>query len=105
MLRITESNTKYRKRDKKVCYIDPVNQHLADARQSALGYKDEVPITSEKVLIHLRKEFHPRIRALLRNHKDLWSGQLGHIHGTSHQIDLVPETRTFKSGPYRAGPK
>lgn len=46
MLGITESDTKYRKRENPVRYIDTANQHLTDAIPATLGDKDEVPVTS-----------------------------------------------------------
>lgn len=52
--------------------IGTVDKHLADARLAVLGDKDKVPITSEKEEIQASKDFHPRIRPLLRKHENLW---------------------------------
>lgn len=35
----------------------------------------------------------------------MWSGQFGAINVTSHPIDFIPRTRTFKFASYRAGSK
>lgn len=103
MIVITEYDTKYRKSDKIVRDIDNVNQHLAVARLATIGDKDEVPITSENVEIYVLKEFHPRIRALLQKNGHQWCGNLGHIHATTHRINLVSGVKQFKAAPYRAG--
>lgn len=66
MLWIT--TTWYKKREKNVGHVYIVNQHLADARLAALGNQDEEPISSENVEIQAPKEYHSRIRALLRKH-------------------------------------
>lgn len=55
--------------------------------------------------LHTPKEFHPRIRALLRKHEHLLSGKLGHTHPTTQRTDLVLGAKWVKSEPYRAGPK
>lgn len=59
----------------------------------------------QKVEIHAPKEFNPPIFALLRKHEHVWPEQKGHIHATTHRIDLAPGARLFKFVPYRAGPK
>lgn len=71
MLGISDSDTKYRKRDKNVHNIDIVNEHLADTRLSALGDKEEVPITSENGDFHAPKELHPCFCALLQQKENL----------------------------------
>lgn len=58
MIGMTESHTKYHKRDKNVRYIDTVNKHLGDARLAVWGEKHEVPISSEIVELYAPKEFH-----------------------------------------------
>lgn len=105
MLGITKSDMEYRKLDKNVGDIDNVSQHLADAILAALGDKDEVHITSENVELHPPKEFHPGICTLLPKHEHIWNEKPGHIHATTHRIDLLPEARPFKPTPYRAGSK
>lgn len=59
MLGITESDTKYRKRDKNIRDIDTVNQNLADERLAALGDENDVPITSGNVEVHTLKNSTP----------------------------------------------
>lgn len=49
MLVITESDTKYQKRDKNVHDFSKVNNHLTNARLAALETQDEVPTTCENV--------------------------------------------------------
>lgn len=66
MLGITEPNTKYRKRDKNVSDVRTVNNHLGGARLAALGAQDEVHTIAENVEIHIPKEYHHRIHALIR---------------------------------------
>lgn len=46
MLGIVESNKKYRKRDHSANDINLINQHLAGAREAALGEQEEEPITA-----------------------------------------------------------
>lgn len=99
------STTTYTKRDKNVRDVDTVNKHLADARLATLGNQEEITITSENVEIHAPKEYHPRVRALLHKHEDLWSGELRNPHGTNLRIDLIPGTTPFKYAPYGAGQK
>ena len=33
----------------------------------------------------------------------MWDGQLGLMSSAAHEIDLVPDTKPFRSVPYRAG--
>lgn len=35
----------------------------------------------------------------------LRDGHLGEINITEHRVDLLPDSKTIKSAPYRAGPK
>jgi hypothetical protein len=35
----------------------------------------------------------------------MWDGHLGHVHYTSHRIDLVPGAKRIHAQPYRAGPR
>lgn len=63
------TTTMYTKRCKNVCDTDPVNKHLGNERIAELGTQDEEPITSENVEIHAAKEYHPRIRTLLRKYE------------------------------------
>lgn len=64
MLRITESHTKYRKREKNVQDVDTVNKHIAGLRLPSLGTDDEIPTTSENVKTHALKENHSHILSL-----------------------------------------
>lgn len=56
---------------KNVRDVDNVNQHLVDTRVATLGNLDEEPITSENVEIHSPKEYHPRVRTLLRKNEEI----------------------------------
>lgn len=66
MLEITESDTKYKKTDKKVREFDTVCKNLFVARPGALETQDELPTIWENVEIHAPNEFYPGIRTLLR---------------------------------------
>ena len=46
-----------------------------------------------------------RILKMLAPHKDMWSGYLGKIRATEHNIDLKSNTRPLHQHPYRAGPE
>jgi hypothetical protein len=35
----------------------------------------------------------------------MWDGHLGHVHSTSHRIDLVSGAKPIHAQPYRAGPR
>jgi len=49
---------------------------------------------------------HERIRAVLRRHEAMWSGQaLGAIKATRHHIELTPGAKPVRVPPRRAGPK
>ena len=49
------------------------------------------------------EEKRARILEMLAPHKDMWSGDLGKIRATEHDIDLKPNTRPIHQQPYRAG--
>lgn len=49
MLGITKLDTKYRKRDKTLRYVDNVKKKPTEARLAALRTQDEVPTASENV--------------------------------------------------------
>lgn len=55
--------------------------------------------------IYHTQTFHQRIRALLREHENPWSGKRGHIHATTESRDLVTAARPFQSGLFLDGPK
>jgi hypothetical protein len=38
-------------------------------------------------------------------HRSMWSGRLGQVQSTNHQIDLIPGQNPVHCQPYRAGPR
>lgn len=42
---------------------------------------------------------------MLKEHKRIWSGELGYITNTEHRIGLIPSARQFNSLLYRGSPK
>jgi hypothetical protein len=44
-----------------------------------------------------------RVFQILGKHRSMWDGRLGHVHSTSHHIDLVPGAKPVHARPYRAG--
>ena len=94
----------FRKREQSAKDPALINKHLADLRESHME-KDETPVTAEDVPLDVDEKYHPAIRGMLKKHEDMWLGKLGNINVTEHAIDLIPGARSFKSPPYRAGPK
>ena len=45
----------------------------------------------------------PKIIAILAKYEQMWNGELGEIHATTHRIQLKPETTPIRQPPYRAG--
>ena len=61
---------------------------------------------SELFLTHITDEkVKARILNMLAPYKDMWSGDLGKIRATEHNIDLKPDTRPLHQHPHRAGPE
>ena len=61
---------------------------------------------SELFLTHITDEkVKARILNMLAPYKDMWSGDLGKIRATEHNIDLKPDSRPLHQHPYRAGPE
>jgi transposase InsO family protein len=54
---------------------------------------------------HLTVEQRESILQMLAKHRSMWNGRLGHVHSTSHRIDLLPGSRPVHCQPYRAGPR
>ena len=106
-LGIVDDTQHYRKRDISTKDVDVINRHLADAREaSEFGKRaDETEITVDNIALGVDNKHHDSIRKMLRKHEEMWTGELGTIHVTEHNIDLIPDARPFKSAPYRAGPK
>ena len=68
--------------------------------------QDEKPVKAADIpMLDVNEEYHERIRAMLAQHEDMWSGKLGGIQVLRHRIDLVKGARLFKAHPFRAGPK
>jgi len=47
----------------------------------------------------------PQALALLEKHRALWSGHLGSIKATEHQIELKPGSKPVRLNPFRTGPR
>ena len=105
MLGIADANTKYRKRDHNARDVNLINKNLAEAREAALKENDKVPVTAATVELSLTEGKEDKIRAMLKQHEELWSRKLGEISATKHSIRLIEGARPSKSAPYRAGPK
>ncbi len=96
---------RYRKRNADARDETVINNNLRDLRSSHMG-EDEKPVTADDIdLSGVDKSYHQRIRAMLRKHESMWSGQLGEITVTEHHIDLKPDARPHKAQPRRAGLK
>jgi hypothetical protein len=54
-------------------------------------------------LNHLTLHERERVFQLLGKHRSMWDGRLGHVHSTSHRIDLLPGANPVHTQPYRAG--
>jgi hypothetical protein len=56
-------------------------------------------------LTHLLPHEREKVFRDLGKHRSIWNGHLGHVHSTSHMIDLVPGAKPVYAQPYRAGPR
>jgi Reverse transcriptase (RNA-dependent DNA polymerase) len=56
-------------------------------------------------LTHLLPHEREKVFRVLGKHRSMWDGHLGHVHSTSHRIDLVPGAKPIHAQPYRAGPR
>ncbi len=96
---------RYRKRNANARDEAVINEYLRDLRSSHMG-EDEKPVTADDIdLSGVDKSYHKRIRAMLRKHESMWSGQLGEITVTEHRIELKPDARPHKAQPRRSGLK
>ena len=68
-------------------------------RPDVLGnlWREDVDLT------HLTSLERQRVFDLLQKHRNMWDGRLGHVHSTSHRIELVPGANPVQCQPYRAG--
>ena len=55
-------------------------------------------------LSHVPARNRDQIKTMLLKYSSMWSGELGEIKMTKHQIDTMPGTRPTAQNPYRAGP-
>jgi hypothetical protein len=56
-------------------------------------------------LTHLLPHEREKVFRVLGKHRSMWDGHLGHVHSTSHRIDLVPGAKPIHAQTYRAGPR
>jgi RNase H-like domain found in reverse transcriptase/Reverse transcriptase (RNA-dependent DNA polymerase)/Integrase zinc binding domain/Integrase core domain/Chromo (CHRromatin Organisation MOdifier) domain/Retroviral aspartyl protease len=56
-------------------------------------------------LAHLLPLDREKVFQMLCKHRSMWDGRLGHVHSTSHRIDLIPGAKPVHAQPYRAGPR
>lgn len=103
ILGITETNSAYRKYNIDKRNVVIINRQLADDQESHCG-NDEVPVTAETVPLGVDKRLYQEIHSMLMKHESMWKGSLGEINVMKHRFDLKPNSRPFKSAPYRAGP-
>lgn len=82
-----------------------MNKHLEDARNTLVQYSTEAPIRAEDVELHVEQKHHPEIHLMLRKYRDMWEGRVGKVNDAYHHINLITGARSFKSAPYREGPK
>jgi hypothetical protein len=54
-------------------------------------------------LAHLTPQERKNVFQMLLKHRSMRGGRLGHVHTTSHRIELVPGATPVHSQPYRAG--
>jgi hypothetical protein len=54
-------------------------------------------------LNHLTPHERERVFQLLGKHRSMWDGRLGHVHSTSHRIDLLPGAKPVHAQNYSAG--
>lgn len=66
---------------------------------------DGKPVTAHYIDIGMSVEKKDAVRYMFRRHKNIWSGQLCEINVTKMRINIVPDSKPFKSKPFRAGPK
>ena len=74
------------------------------------GRHPALPLPKDwKTLVDLsqitNKKLNARILNMLTPQKDMWSGDLGKIRATEHNINLKPNTIPLHQHPYRAGPE
>lgn len=60
---------------------------------------------AETVPLSVDEKQHTDIQKMLMKNESMWTGELGHINVISHVIDLIRETRPFRSARYREGTK
>lgn len=97
-----DRDTKFRKSHANVRDIETINKHLSDKGEQHLG-ADEKPVTADDIDINVPDENKPVFRGMLRKTDHMLSDQPGEKRITEMKIDLVPDTKPFKSPPYRAG--
>lgn len=67
--------------------------------------KDKKSVTTEVIVIDVPRDTPAEVRAMFMTYKQAWSGKVGEINVTEMRIGLIPYAKTFKSPPFRAGPK
>lgn len=102
MLGIVESKTEYNKRNKSTLEIDVINNHLVDARKSAVN-KDDETIDDENAKPRVHQNCHPKMPKIIRKNKDRWLGWPGNENVTQNRINFISGTPHFKCAPCRVG--
>lgn len=62
-------------------------------------------VTEDIDLSQVPQPLRKKARDVHRRHESLWAGYLGEIKAFNHYIDLIPDSRPFRSQLYSASPK
>lgn len=65
-----------------------------------MSEKDK-PVTADDIEVsNFKSKHHPRIRDMLRRHKDMWDGTLGSLKLAEDAINLKEDAKSFISSLY-----
>ena len=84
----------------------PVSSEVLNRIPATNPEKDlENSFTLDNVdLSNLTEDQRQKVIEMLKPYEKMWSGHLGTVKTAEHRIDLLPDSKPFRSQPYRAGP-
>lgn len=62
-------------------------------------------MTAEDMSLTVEEIYNDEVRNMFQGHETIWAGELREIGISKHHIDLIPDSKPFKSLPYWAGSK